>query len=349
MSSNTNGSSRSYAIVGAGAIGGTLAWHLARAGHHVTVVDSDIAHVTAISEKGLVLERAGRRQAQHVAAALTPEQVDVPVRRVLLAVKAHATEKAAGWVADHLTDDGFVVSLQNGFNEDVIAQRVGSSRTVAAFVDLFADVVAPGIVNDGGAGAIAVGETSGQITARVREVVEDLQAWGPAVASDNVIGYLWSKMGFGAMLTATALADAPMGDLLDRHRPTMHALAEEVFAVAQAERIALEPFDAFVPNAYVAGVGEAERNQATDHLVAWLHTQSKNRSGIWRDIAVRHRATEVPTHYAPVLSSARVHGIDTPVLSALLEQLAQVEANPASMAEGRLAELDELSTRVRAA
>src|SRR3954466_5126701 len=48
-----------YSVVGAGAIGGTLAWHLAQAGHHVTLIETDAAHVGRIVEPGLVIERDG--------------------------------------------------------------------------------------------------------------------------------------------------------------------------------------------------------------------------------------------------------------------------------------------------
>ncbi|MGR6320101.1 2-dehydropantoate 2-reductase [Micromonospora soli] len=333
---------RSYTIVGAGAIGGTVAWHLARAGHEVTVVDADPAHVAAIAEDGIVLERAGVRQAQPVAAALTPDQVTAPLGRVLLAVKAHGTDGAAAWIAKHLADDGFVVSLQNGLNESVIAGHVGADRTIAAFVDLFADVTAPGVITDGGAGAMAIGELTGPVTDRVRTLAQDLRAWGPAVASDNVAGFLWSKLGFGAMLTATALADDAMGELLDRHRPAAHTLAREVFAVAAAEGITLEPFDAFQPAAYTGDASPADADAATDPLVAWLRTQTKTRSGIWRDIAVRRRATEVPTQYGPVLAAAERHHIDVPLLRAMLGQLAEVEADPSTMSADRLTTLDRM-------
>jgi glutamate carboxypeptidase len=333
---------RNYTVVGAGAIGGTLAWHLVRAGHPVTVVDTDAAHVTAIAAHGIMLERAGSRDAQRVAAALTPDRVNTPLERVLLAVKAHATDGAATWLAEHLADDGFVVSLQNGLNEDVISNRVGANRTIAAFVDLFADVIAPGVITDGGAGAMAIGEMTGEVSDRVRGLVDDLQAWGPAVASDNVAGFLWSKLGFGSMLTATALADDTMGDLLNRHRPAAHALAGEIFAIAAAEGITLEPFDAFEPAAYTAGATTADTDAATDRLVAWLRTQTKTRSGIWRDIAVRHRPTEIPTQYAPVLELAERHRLKVTVLRAVLGQLAEVEADPRTMSETRLAEMDRL-------
>jgi len=330
---------RPYVIVGAGAIGGTLGHHLARAGHPVTLVDADPEHVRRISADGLVLVRGAERSAARGAWALTPDP-DGPaprLERVLLAVKAQATGPALDWIAPRLADDGFVVSLQNGLNEDEIARRIGRDRTVGAFVNLFADVIGPSEIRDGGPGALVVGELDGRDSRRVREVVEDLQAWGPARATDNVAGYLWSKLGFGAMLVATALADAPMAELIDRHRAVMHALAAEIYAVAEAEGVTPEPFDAFDPVPY-ASDDDVAKERATDALVAWLRTQAKDRSGIWRDIAVRRRPTEVPTHYRPVLAAAARHSIPVPGLQRLVAQIGELESG-AAMDEARIAAL----------
>ena len=330
---------RPYVIVGAGAIGGTLGHHLARAGHPVTVVDADPEHVRRIEADGLVVVRGAERSAARVARALTPdpEERGLRLERVLLAVKAQATGSALEWIAPRLAEDGFVVSLQNGLNEDEIARRIGRDRTVGAFVNLFADVIGPGEIRDGGQGALVVGELDGRDSGRVREVVADLQAWGPARATGNVSGYLWSKLGFGAMLVATALADAPMAELIDRHRAVMHALVAEIYAVAAAEGVTLEPFDAFDPLPY-AGDDDVAKERATDALVAWLRTQAKDRSGIWRDIAVRRRPTEVPTHYRPVLAAAARHGIPVPGLERLVAQIGELESG-AAMDEARIAAL----------
>jgi 2-dehydropantoate 2-reductase len=214
---------------------------------------------------------------------------------------------------------------------------VGADRTVGAFVNLFADVVGPGEIRDGGLGALVVGEVDGRESERVAQVVADLQAWGPARATTNVQGFLWSKLGFGAMLVATALADAPMAELIDRHRGVMNALAAEVYAVAAAEGIRLEPFDAFDPAPYASGAGPAA-DAATDALVAWLRTQPKDRSGIWRDIAVRRRPTEVPTHYRPVVARAAERGIAVSRLERLVAQIAELEAG-APMDERRISDL----------
>ncbi|MFJ1648058.1 2-dehydropantoate 2-reductase [Streptomyces sp. NPDC088258] len=332
-----------YTVVGGGAIGGTLAFALARAGHPVRVIDTDPAHVAAIRAHGLTVARGEHRESVRVAAA-TPDEFDGPVHRVLLAVKAQATGGAMSWIAPRLAEDGYVVSVQNGFNEELIAERIGADRTVAAFVNIFADVIEPGVVLDGGAGALVIGEPGGApVSERVRRLVADLRSWGPAEASANVEGYLWAKAGFGAMLAATALADAPMADLIDRHAPAMAALTAEIFDVADALDITLEAFDAFEPDGFRRAAAPAARHDATARLTGWLRTQAKDRSGIWRDLAVRHRPVEVTTHYADVFEQAARHGVATPVLRAVIAGLRELEGAPELMSEERLDALDRLA------
>ncbi|AMM32889.1 2-dehydropantoate 2-reductase [Sinomonas atrocyanea] len=328
-----------YTVVGAGAIGGTLAVHLDAQGVPVQLVDADPGHVEAIRRNGLRLQTPDGTLTAHLP-VFGLDDAPSQLKGVLLAVKAQTTDKAAAWIAPRLAPDGYVVSMQNGLNEAVIAAHVGAGRTISAFVDLFADVMEPGLVKDGGAGGMALGEYSGGVSERVHNLAADLQHWGSPVVTPNVDGFLWSKLGFGAMLSATALADADMADLIHRHRPSMEGLAEEVFGVAEAEGVALEGFDAFEPTAYRRGADAAMREAATDRLVAWLGTQSKTRSGIWRDIAVRRRPTEVPCHYEPVIARAQAHGIAVPLLTQLVELIKALETGHTEMGEPHLDALD---------
>lgn len=330
---------RIYTIVGAGAIGGTLAVHLHAQGVLVQLIDADPRHVEAIRRNGLQLQTpSGTMTARLPVFGLEdgPTELD----NVLLAVKAQATNSAAAWIAPRLTSDGYVASMQNGLNEAAIASHIGVERTVIAFVDLFADVLEPGVIKDGGSGAMALGEYAGGTSERVRELARDLQHWGVPTVTDNVAGYLWAKLGFGAMLTATALADADMSILIDRHRPAMNELAAEVFDIAAAEDVRLEGFDAFDPGAYRRGVGAERNKRATDALVKWLASQSKSRSGIWRDIAVRKRPTEVSTQYEPVIQLAGDHGLKVPLVEALVSLIRQLETDEIAMSEDHLDSLD---------
>lgn len=325
-----------YVVVGGGAIGGTLAVHLCRAGLPVRVVDSDPAHVAAIRADGLRLRRADGTELVAAIPADLPGDAPDDLRRVLLAVKAQATDHAIGLIAPRLRPDGYVVSLQNGLNEARIADAIGPERTVGAFVNIFADIEAPGVVRDGGEGALVVGELNGRSSDRVEALVRDLRSWGPARSTGNLDGYLWSKLAFGTMLTATALVDAPMAEILDRHRGVMHAAAWEVLAVAVARGIEVEPFDRWDPSGYLPGTSAEEADRATDRLTAWLRTMPKDRSGIWRDIAVRKRPVEVHDHYAAVFDVGRDVGLDLPVLRAVLETVRGLEQGLIHMGEHNL-------------
>jgi 2-dehydropantoate 2-reductase len=268
-----------YAVIGAGAIGGTVAAGLVRDGHDVILCDADPEHVAAINADGLRIEGPVEQYAVR-APAVTPDGLEGPLHAVLLAVKAHHTAAAVAPIAPLLAPDGFVVSLQNGFNEDVIAAAVGTDRVVGAFVNFGADVAAPGRILRGNRAAFWIGELDGADTPRVRGLVQDI---ADARQTANIHGFLWSKEAYGAILFATAVSDLSIADALaePRYRPLYLALAREVLAAATAHP---EPFDGFDP---------ADLEGSIDRLVEFNRRSAKTHSGIYRDLAVRHRKTEV--------------------------------------------------------
>jgi 2-dehydropantoate 2-reductase len=337
---------RDYLVLGAGAIGGTLAHHLAAAGHTVTVVDTDEQHIAAIRESGIGIVRDdGYSSHVPVTSAFTPQQATADglvADRVLLATKAHDTATAATWLAPHLAADGYVVSCQNGDNEPILARILGAERVVGAFVNLFADVVAPGVIRDGGAAAFIIGELDGSASQRVDQTVADLRAWGPVQGTDNVLGYLWAKHGFGEMLTTTALVDAPMADTIDRHRTVLSSVAREVNRIAFAEGHSLEAFDAYDPNAFTDDADPETTRAALDRLVAWLRTMPKDRSGVWRDIAVRGRRTEVHLDLRTRMDLAESHRLPSPLLRRLDRMLTELETGTREFGEANIRELGDV-------
>jgi 2-dehydropantoate 2-reductase len=268
-----------YAVIGAGAIGGTVAAGLVRDGHDVLLCDSDPEHVGAINADGLRIE-GPVEELTVPARAVAPDDLPDGLGAVLLAVKAHHTAAAMEHVAPRLAPDGFVVSLQNGFNEDTIAAAVGRERVVGAFVNFGADVVAPGRILRGNRATFMIGELDGGDTPRVRALVDDI---ADARQTANIHGFLWAKEAYGAILFATAVSDLSIADALaePRYRPLYLALAREVLAAATAVP---EPFDGFDP---------ADLEGSIDRLVAFNRGSAKTHSGIYRDLAVRHRKTEV--------------------------------------------------------
>ncbi len=109
---------------------------------------------------------------------------------------------------------------------------------MGAFINFGADMLEPGVVHFGGRGAVVVGELDGRRTQRLAREHRALHALRAGRNhTDNIWGYLWGKMGYGALLFAGALTPASIVDVLDSRdaRPVLTALAREVMAVAAAE------------------------------------------------------------------------------------------------------------------
>jgi 2-dehydropantoate 2-reductase len=339
---NAGGGRMRYTIVGAGAIGGTLGAYMARAGEDVTFVDADRAHVAAMRERGLTI-RGYKETFTVPARAFTPEEAPGPVEALLLAVKAQHTEAALGAIVDRLAPDGFVVSLQNGLCEDVIRQIVGAERTVGCFVNFSADYLEPGLVHYGSEGALYLGELDGAMSDRLQALGRAFAHWGPVRLTDNIWGYLWAKMGYANMLFMTATVDATMADVIDRYRPLAAELAAEIYDVAEREGVRLEAFDAIDPSMYhPRGRDPREVDASFDRLTAWQRTSEKQKSGIWRDLAVRHRPTEVDVQIGRAALIGARHGLAMPLTRRLVDIIHDLEQGRRAMSWDNVEELERL-------
>ncbi len=291
-----------YIVVGAGAIGGTVGARMIQRGHSVLFCDADVAHVEAINRNGLQIE-GPIEQFVVEARAVTPDGLPARLDQVLLAVKTQHTAAALEAIVPRLSPDGFVVSLQNGVNEPEIASIIGEERTVGAFVNFGADYLEPGRIFLGGRGALYVGELDGRASARVEGL---LAALPDARETRNILGFLWAKEAYGAMLFATAVSDLSIVDALSepRYRIVYTQLAREVLAAAP---VPVEAFDGFDAD---------DLDGSIERLVEFNKRSAKTHSGIYRDLMVRRRPTE----------KAILADIDGPLLQRTLELIDEIEA-----------------------
>ena len=277
------------------------------------------------------------------APAFLPADLKGRFDRIFLCVKAHHTRDAATALLPHLADDGCVVSAQNGLNELVIAEIVGEQRTIGCFVNFGADYLEPGVVHYSGHGAVVIGELDGKRTPRIAELHRLMQDFEPkAVLTDNIWGYLWGKLIYGALLFATALTDDSIADVLAdrRYRPVLTALGLEVGAVAKANGVKAEAFDGFDPSAFAPGSPAAATDRSFDDMVAHNRRSAKSHSGIWRDLAIRKRKTEVDAQILPIVEIGRKLGVPTPLTARTVAMIHEIEDGKRPLA---LANLDELA------
>ena len=303
-----------YVVLGCGAIGGTVAAGLVRDGHEVLVSDVDPAVVDAVNARGLRIEGPVENFTVAVPATAPdalPPKLDGPV---LVAVKAQHTADAAAVLAGRLVGDGYVVSLQNGLNAGILAAAVGAGRVVEACVNFGADALEPGVVLRGNRATFVVGEVDGSVTDRVRALAADIAG---AQVTGHVLGYLWAKEAYGAMLAVTAVSDLPIADVLDdpRYQPLLLSAARQVLAQAPVPPV---PIDGFDP---------ADLEGSLGRLAQFNRRSAKTHTGIYRDLAVRRRPTEVP---------AILGGLDGALLRRTVELVQAIEAGGRSCSRANL-------------
>jgi 2-dehydropantoate 2-reductase len=269
-----------FTVIGAGAIGGTVGAHLVQGGHDVLFCDADADHVTAMNRSGLHVS-GPVNDFVVPAPAVEPDQLPETLSgTVIVAVKSQHTAAAVELLRGRLAPDAVVVSLQNGLTADKIGPVVGYERLLVCFVNFGADYLAPGEVVQGNVGTFRIGELDGRMTDRLQAIAAALPY---AEATDSIMGYLWAKEAYGAMLWAGAVSDLSIADSLEdpRYQPLMLAIAREVLAQAPVSPLG---FDGFEPDDLPGSLAR---------LVTFNRGSAKSHSGIYRDLMVRRRPTEV--------------------------------------------------------
>ena len=321
-------------VWGAGAIGGVLGAYWARAGLPVLMVDIVPEHVEACRSSGLHIT-GPVEQFRQVVASVTPQELQGQYGTIVLAVKAQATEAAMSMLKPHLAPDGYVLSAQNGLNELTIARVVGPERTMGCFVNFGADWLGPGEILFGNRGAVVVGEIDGAPRERTRQMHHDLCIFEPeAVLTNNIWGYLWGKLAYGSMLFATALTtDSMTVNFADPQRfVVFNQLAREVMAVAAARGVVPVGFNGFDPACFAPGAPDAGARVSIAALAEFNRHTAKTHTGIYRDLAVRKRKTEVDPQIGVIAELGREAGVPTPAITCLVALIHDIEDGRRPMA-----------------
>ena len=198
---------KSIAVLGAGAIGSSLAADFSRAGYDPLVIDQWPAHVDAMKTNGLHVTMPEGAwtvpvRACHICdvSTLDPE-LDV----VFLCAKSYDTRWMTELVAPCLKSDGVIVGVQNGLNNDAIASIVGITRVIGCAFELSAEVFTPGRLqrnSDHKKAWFGIGELTGRVTPRLREIESIMSCVGTIAVTTNIHGAKWAKLVNSSMILA---------------------------------------------------------------------------------------------------------------------------------------------------
>jgi 2-dehydropantoate 2-reductase len=326
------------AIVGCGAIGGLAGFYMAQAGEQVLFIDQNADHVRAIRERGIRVNGFYGPMSIGPQRALTPDEIEEPLDGLIfLACKSQATAAAVRGIVRHVAPTGCVVSLQNGMNEDTIAEIVGRERTMGALPDYGGAYLDPGVLESVHAGVVYVGELDGRLTPRAREAARLLGIGkNKCELLTDVVGRVWTKQVYNSQIVVTAMIDEA-AVLADKGVQRLAgANVREAMRVSDAAGIKLHGDEWFDPALYhpKTPADTAKLLASYDRLVQHLsghklvpkpgeYQYVKKASGIHWDIVYRRRKSEAD-HLTVVLVAAR-YGVDVPLNRRIVGMIGEIE------------------------
>jgi 2-dehydropantoate 2-reductase len=144
-----------YVIIGAGAVGGSLAACLTASGHNVVLVARG-SHFDAIRDHGLRFETPDSVEVLTIPVVMDPVDAIIGADDiVLLAVKSQDTEGALAALVENMPRDTPIVCLQNGVENERLALR-RFARVYGGMVIVPATYLSPGTVSVGSAPTIGI-------------------------------------------------------------------------------------------------------------------------------------------------------------------------------------------------
>ena len=308
--------SASFAIIGAGPVGGVLAAHLARDGRRVLVVDPWKDHARALRTGGLVV--SGHVEL-HAAPAVVVERIeDLKGERIdylCLATKTSAFPAVLPPIEKVLPAGACVVSVQNGLDtEGFLAERFGADRVVRVVVNWAGAVTGPGRIQMiffhppnrvGAAGPGAV--------AAARALAEAMTRCGlEAEYTEEIKRYEWEKTILnGAMSPPAALTGLTMKQVMET--PASRRLVENLIreGVAVAEKAGIAFGDGFF-----------------EHCLGYLANAGRHKPSLAVDLEAG-RPTEVDFLNGRIVDHAQRLGLDAPYHEAMTLLVRAAQDRPA--------------------
>lgn len=183
------------AIYGAGSLGTVLGAYITQNGGEIDLINRNQAHVDALNAKGARI--TGTVDMTVPVKAMTPAQMSGKYDIILLLTKQLHNAEVVTMLRDYLSEDGVIVTLQNGLPEPGIAEIVGSGHTMGCVVEWGATLSAPGecvLTSAPDSLSFHMGRMEGISDRQYTAVKSLLEKMCPVHEEPNLMGARWSKL-----------------------------------------------------------------------------------------------------------------------------------------------------------
>ncbi|MQG18691.1 MAG: ketopantoate reductase family protein [SAR202 cluster bacterium] len=326
-------------IMGAGAIGGLIGGYLKQANFDVTLIDSWYENISTINNSGLKITSVEdifeiHPKALHIGEVSTHAPL---FDFVILSVKSYDTEWATAFIKRFLKKDGFIVSAQNGINEDKIKSVTGQNNVLGCVITLGAAMESPGHAKRTTTikkPAFALGEIDGSNTDRVNKLTQIFSNVGISRVTENLLGERWSKLVTNCMsnpicsLTGLTSEQVRINKI---SRQVSINIATEIISIGFEKGIQIEKIVGIDPNLFLTA-NESKQNfsMLEEKIINGAKTFGSGKPSMSQDI-VKSRKTEINELNGYVLKlsqNTKTNPVTNAAIVELIKKLEKREINP---------------------
>jgi len=308
------------AVLGAGAVGGTLAALLHRAGHEV-VVTARGEHGEAVAREGLLLTGGW---GVHRARVRVVESSAPPVDLVVVTTKVHDT--AAALQAAARVDGTPAIVVQNGLGGEAAARDALPHSPVAIGLALFAaSLLEPGHVDVTGPNPLVLGGDPAAVSVALPALRSALPA--DVSVTDDIAGAQWTKLLVNQVNALPAITGWSVQEVVahDGLRAVLTRGMRETAAVARALGLRVARIGAVGPEeAALLLSDDSSAGESVPRALAAGMGDVPNPASTLQSIR-RGRTTEIDALNGVVAAAGLESGVATPVNALMVELVHEVE------------------------
>lgn len=308
-------------IMGAGAVGCYVGGRLAAAGAADVVMVGRARQQRELDAHGLALrdvDGATISVAADQLAFATDASALAACDAVLCCVKSAQTEEAAGQLAEVLSPDTLVASLQNGVrNAEALRAGLPGREVLAAIVGFNVVGHGDGVFQRATNWPLSFEASQ---SPRARALMAALRAAGLEVdVHANLAPHQWTKLIINLNNAVSALSGVPTRELIlsPAYRRIIAALADEALTVLDAAGIRPARLRG-VPLRFMSRIMRLPTPIVRLVTRAQMRIDPEARSSMWQDLS-RRRPTEVDYLNGEVVRLAEAHRIRAPLNGRIVE------------------------------
>ena len=329
-------------VIGAGAIGGSTAAFMTKAGEDVTVLCRSEKTAKELSSPGMKISGVRGEHVIPLKTVLGEENLEGEFDYAIVSTKAYDTMAAVKQALPHLSEDGIVLVLQNGICVDELLAVAGEKRSACGVTSFSSTMVSPSHMELTGEGDFKIGMAAGFEDARLERLREAMGKMVPTEIKTPILAYMYSKLVINSGITCGgALTGQLLGQMLKtrRARKFFIQLVYEDMALAEKMGIQVPPFGGQLDYyKFIAGksfVDDLRRNI----MMFVVGLKYKNLKSSSLTSLQRGKLTEVDVLNGWISRKGREYGVATPVNDRVVKIIKEIEAGTRQMSPDNLREI----------